>query len=39
MEGIARFKESRHHMWIKATMDPKKAWLEMQYCVTNEEVD
>jgi hypothetical protein len=38
-EGIARFKASRHHMWIQATRDPKKKWLEMQYCITREEVD
>jgi hypothetical protein len=38
-EGIAKFKASRHHMWIQATRDPKKAWLEMQYCITKEEVD
>jgi hypothetical protein len=39
IEGIARFKESRHHMWIQTARDPKKAWLEMQYCITKEEVD
>jgi hypothetical protein len=33
-EGIAKFKASRHHVWIQATRDPKKAWLNMQYCVT-----
>jgi hypothetical protein len=38
-EGIAKFKASRHHMWIQAARDPKKAWLEMQYCITKEEVD
>jgi hypothetical protein len=36
---IARFKASRHHMWIQAARDPKKAWLEMKCCVTKEEVD
>jgi len=38
-EGIARFKASMHHMWIQAARDPKKEWLEMQYCVTREEID
>jgi hypothetical protein len=23
-EGIARFKASKHHIWIQAAMDPKK---------------
>jgi len=39
IEGISNFKASRHHMWIQAIRDPKKAWLEMQYCVTKEEVE
>jgi len=38
-EGIVNFKESQHHMWIHATRDPKKAWLEMKYCIAKEEVD
>jgi hypothetical protein len=38
-EGISRFKASKHHMWIQATRDPKKKWLEMQYCISREEVD
>jgi hypothetical protein len=38
-EGIAKFKASRHHLWIQAMRDPKKAWLKMQYCVTREEVE
>ena len=28
-EGIAKFKASKHHMWIQATRDPNKAWIEM----------
>jgi hypothetical protein len=38
-EGIDKFKLSRKHMWIQAVRDPKKAWLEMKYYVTKEEVD
>jgi hypothetical protein len=38
-EGIASFKASKHHMWIQATRDPKKKWLEMRYCASREEVD
>jgi hypothetical protein len=38
-EGISNFKDSRHHMWIQAIRDLKKAWLEMQYFITKEEVD
>jgi hypothetical protein len=37
-EGIASFKASKNHMWIKVARDPEKAWLEMKYCVTKEEV-
>ena len=36
IEGIIKFKESKHHMWIQATRDPKKAWMEMQYCITKQ---
>jgi hypothetical protein len=36
IEGIIKFKESKHHMWIQAARDPKKAWMEMQYCITKE---
>jgi hypothetical protein len=39
IEGIASFRASRNHMWIQAVRDPNKAWLEMQYCVTREEID
>jgi hypothetical protein len=39
LEGIDRFKESKHHMWIQAARDPKKEWLEMYYYVTREEID
>jgi hypothetical protein len=38
-EGIANFKASKHHMWIQATRDPQKKWLEMQYCASREEVE
>jgi hypothetical protein len=30
IEGIAKFKASRHHVWIQSTRDPKKAWIEMK---------
>jgi hypothetical protein len=26
-------------MWIHDARDPKKAWLEMKYCIAKEEVD
>jgi hypothetical protein len=38
-EGIARFKASKHHMWIQTARDPNKEWLEMQYCIMREEID
>jgi hypothetical protein len=37
--GIAKFKASIHHMWIQAARDPKKAWIEMQFCITKQEVE
>jgi hypothetical protein len=33
------FREFRNHVWIQATRDPKKVWLNMKYCVTRGEVD
>jgi hypothetical protein len=38
-EGNANFKAFKHHMWIQATRDPQKKWLEMQYCASREEVE
>jgi hypothetical protein len=38
-KGFPGFKASKHHMWIQATRDPKKKWLEMRYCASREEVD
>jgi hypothetical protein len=35
-EGKAKFKAFRHHVWIQAARETKKAWLKMQYCVTRE---
>jgi hypothetical protein len=37
--GIEKFKEFMNHVWIQATRDPKKVWLDMQYCVARGEVD
>jgi hypothetical protein len=38
-ERTTKFKASKHHMWIQATRDPKKAWIVMQFCITKEDVD
>jgi hypothetical protein len=38
-QGIAKFKATRHNMWIQACRDPKKEWLQLRYCVNTEEVD
>jgi hypothetical protein len=38
-EGITKFKESKCHMWIQATRDPRKAWIDMQYHVTRESIE
>jgi hypothetical protein len=37
-EGIVNFKESKKNIWIQSRRDPKKTWLKIQYCITNEEV-
>jgi hypothetical protein len=39
IDGITNFEASKHHMWIQEARDPRKEWIEMQYCVTKEEVD
>jgi hypothetical protein len=36
---IANFKETRHNMWIQARRDPGKEWLQLRYCVTEEDVE
>jgi hypothetical protein len=36
---MTKFKVSMHHIWIQYARVPKKAWMEMQYCVTKEEID
>jgi hypothetical protein len=28
-DGISKFNESKHHVWIEDDRDPKKAWIEM----------
>jgi hypothetical protein len=37
-KNIAKFKTSRHNMWIEEKKDPWKEWLQMRYCITAEEV-
>jgi hypothetical protein len=32
-ERIANFKAYRHNIRIQARRDPKKAWLNMKYCI------
>jgi hypothetical protein len=36
---IANFKATRHNMWIQARRDPGKEWLQLRYCVTEEDVE
>jgi hypothetical protein len=38
-KGIGNFKASWHHMWIQDIRDPNKVCLDMQYCITKEEVE
>jgi hypothetical protein len=37
-KGICNFQASRHNIWIQTKRDPKKEWLQLRYCVTEEEV-
>jgi hypothetical protein len=36
---IANFKETTHKMWIQACKDPRKEWLQLRYCITEEDVE
>jgi hypothetical protein len=36
---IANFRATRHNMWIQAYMDPRKEWLQLRYCVTEEDIE
>lgn len=38
-KDIANFKASRHNMWIQARRDPGKEWLQLTYCVTDEDIE
>jgi hypothetical protein len=37
-QGITNFQASRHNIWIQDKRDPKKEWLKLIYCVTEEQV-
>jgi hypothetical protein len=37
--GITKFKSSRHTMWIQAWKDPKNQWLQLQYCINEEDIE
>jgi hypothetical protein len=36
---IANFKASRNNMWIKVCRDPRKEWLQLRYCIMEEDVE
>jgi hypothetical protein len=36
---IANFKASRDNMWIQVHRDPGKEWLQLRYCITEEDVE
>lgn len=36
---IANFKASRHNMWIEACRDLGKEWLQLRYCVMEEDIE
>jgi hypothetical protein len=38
-QGIAKFKATRHAVWIQAQKYPEKEWLQLWYCVKEEDVE
>jgi hypothetical protein len=38
-QGIANFKVTRHTVWIQARKDPENQWLQLRYCVKEEDVE
>jgi hypothetical protein len=36
---IVNFKATRHTVWIQARRDPEKEWLQLRYCVKEEDVE
>jgi hypothetical protein len=38
-QDIANFKATQHAMWIQAHKDPNKQWLQLQYCITEGDID
>jgi hypothetical protein len=36
--GIANFKETMHTVWIQAYKDPENQWIQLRYCVKEEDV-
>jgi hypothetical protein len=36
---IANLKEIRHTVWIQERRDPENEWLQLQYCVKEEDVE
>jgi len=35
---IANFKATMHTIWIQARKDPEKEWIQLRYCVKEEDV-
>jgi hypothetical protein len=38
-QGIANFKVTRHAMWIQAWKDPDNQWLQLCYCIKEEDIE
>jgi hypothetical protein len=38
-QDIAKFKVTRHAVWIQPRKDPKKEWLQLRYCVKEEGIE
>jgi hypothetical protein len=38
-QGIANFKVTRHTMWIQAQKDPNNQWLQLRYCIKEEDIE
>jgi hypothetical protein len=36
---IASFRATRHNMWIQVCRDPGKEWLQLRYCITEDDIE
>jgi hypothetical protein len=38
-QGITKFKETRHIIWIQAWKELENEWLQLRYCVKEEDIE